>query len=663
MSAYYFDKVENHNKTPTEEIVGKLVKSYEHIDLKRDQSKAWYTAISLVKSVLTNNPTLNNWSILYEYKIPRRSKKVDIVLLSKRVIYVIEVKVGKSKFNSTDVRQLEDYCLDIRDFHSASRGQFIVPILWCTEASIELNYSNSTVDTFLQKTEFVTTDTLLDKIIFYDSALPFDSNLCKHSDWNDAEYVPTPTIIEAAQSLYAGQDVKEITQSHSGVENLSKTTESVLKAIKTAQNRNEKIICFITGVPGAGKTLAGLNIVHNREFKKSGDDIGVFLSGNGPLVKVLQEALARDFSKKNGINKKEALRRVTTFVHNVHQYIDAYYTAEDTLPADRILIYDEAQRAWSKEQKIRKSYGKITESEPEILMSILNRLDGWCALIALIGGGQEINDGEAGLREWGRTIEEKFPSWKTYISPSLVTDNHSIPGNRLFECIPENISVNQEEDLHLKVSLRSYKAKKLNEWVTQILSNRPLLACEILNQDLSNYPIALTRNLDTVRTWLNEKEKGTNRTGIITSSGARRLRALGIDPYYGLRGDSSHSELGAWYLNSPEDVRSSNFLEIVSTEYAIQGLEIDWAGLIWGADFRYVDGNWEYGQFRGTKWQNVNSDQKRKYILNKYRVLLTRARQGIIICIPNGSNNDQTRPNYFYDGTYTYLKECGLKEI
>lgn len=668
MPAFYHNILKNHQNIPTDQIVGTISLAYSklHIDQKQQQTKTWSDTVEIVKqlylSLQTKIPNIEKWGILYEYKIPRRAKRIDVVLLSDNLIIVIEIKNKQDKYTSADIAQLEDYCLDLRDFHFESKGRIIVPILLATEAKETQNIFLKSED-FVQSTFLANKDNISFIILELHSLFLDRIDLLDLNKWNTSKYLPTPTIIEAAQTLYSGQSVAEISRNHAGAENLSNTSKAVLDAIRKAQQSKEKIICFITGVPGAGKTLAGLNIVHNEEYKTGNEELGVFLSGNSPLVKVLSEALARDFTNREGVNKQEAKRRVKTFIHNVHEFIDEYYSDKTKLPVDKVLIYDEAQRAWTKEHKSRKSNGEITESEPEILMSVMNRFTDWAAIIALVGGGQEINTGEAGLREWGKAIEEKHPDWKIYISPELKQGDHSTGNLTLFNAKPVNIEVREDSNLHLKVSIRSYKAQELSKWVNCVLENNTQEANSVYKNSLNDFPLLLTRSTETLKSWLKDKSRGTRRTGIIASSGGRRLKALGFDPYYGLRGDSSQDELGAWYLNPTNDVRSSNFLEIIATEYAIQGLEIDWVGLLWDSDLRRMNGRWDFKQFKGTKWKSVNDEQKRQFILNKYRVLMTRAREGMIIYVPPGDLSDETRLPKFYDETYIFLKLCGLNEI
>lgn len=668
MAAFYYDLIDEHFRTPSDQIVGEISLAYGkyHLDLKKQQTKAWADTIEIINRLYTeaknNYFDMENCGVLYEYKIPRRAKRIDVVLIIKDLIFVIEVKNLQENYLSDDVAQLEDYCLDLRDFHYESKDKIIIPILLCTNApQVQNVYLKS--DDYVQRTLFSNQNNLFE--IIYAAVELFNENRGEIflEEWNISKYNPTPSIIEAAQTLYSGQKVTEISRNHAGAENLTKTTEAVIQAIKHAQMTKSKLICFITGVPGAGKTLAGLNIVHNREFQTDNKELGVFLSGNSPLVKVLSEALARDFSKREGVNKSEAKRRVKTFIHNVHEFIDEYYFDSSKLPVDKVLIYDEAQRAWTKEQKSKKSNGEITESEPEILLSIMNRLTDWSVIIALVGGGQEINTGEAGLRGWGKSIEENHQDWKVFISPELKQGDHSTGNLTLFNNVPSNIEIVEDANLHLRVSIRAYKAQELSKWVSLILENNSDEAASIFKSKLNDYPIYITRNIETAKIWLKSKARGSRRTGIVASSGGRRLKAHGYDPFHGLRGDSTQDELGAWYLNATNDVRSSNFLEIIATEYAVQGLEIDWAGVFWDADLRIQNGEWVFKQFKGTKWQTVSDEQRKQFIKNKYRVLLSRAREGMIIWVPEGESNDETRLPEYYQETFDYLLACGIKLI
>lgn len=562
---------------------------------------------------------------------------------------MIEFKDKETRYTPDAICQVEDYSLDLRDFHKQSASKTIIPIVWASDAK-EMSISICDNGDFVKPTLFANN---LNLHLVVKTAFEYFTNttnpIIKPVIWNNSEYLPTPTIIEAAQHLFSGQSVREISRSHAGSENLTDTTNVILKAIKQAQDNDEKIICFITGVPGAGKTLAGLNIVHNVD-NHSGK--GIFLSGNGPLVKVLSEALSRDDAKRRNIPISQS-RREIAFVKNVHTFLD-FYRNNNQIPPDQIILFDEAQRAWNAKHSKRKFDRDF--SEAEMLFNIMNRNDGWAVIVALIGSGQEINTGEAGLAEWGKTIMDKFSNWKIYISPELKEGTSNIANYKLFETAPTQLSITELPELHLKVSIRSYKAEKLSEWVVSLLEDEPLKAKELLQNHLKDYPVFLTRNLETARNYLRNKNRGHRRSGLVASSGARRLKPFGLDV-------TAEIDVVNWFLNPKEDVRSSCFLELPATEFAVQGLELYWVGLCWGDDFRKEEEGWSYNAFKGTKWQLERKAERKQFIKNKYRVLLTRGREGLIIFIPEGSVTDHTRPNKNYDTTYEYLKLTGIKEL
>ena len=611
------------------------------------QRTSWNNQISYLKENLPHLPS--KCTLILEYSIPRRSKRIDIILLVCDLIFIIEYKDKETKYSSDAIAQVEDYSLDIRDFHKNSSSKKIIPIVWSSDAKEKHNNLFENND-YVKPTLFANRTNL--HLVINEAFKYFtNSNDCEIDPvkWNNSEYLPTPTIIEAAQHLFSGQNIREISRSHAGSENLTVTTNAITEAIKHAKENCEKIICFITGVPGAGKTLAGLNIVYNTE-NNSGESI--FLSGNGPLVKVLSEALARDYSKRKEVSLAAAKREVV-FIQNVHQFLDFYHN-NNQVPKDKIILFDEAQRAWNAEHSKRKFDRDF--SEAEMLFSIMNRNIGWAVIVALIGSGQEINTGEAGLAEWGKTINEKFSNWKIYVSPELKEGNSGIANYKLFKTAPSNLSITELPELHLNVSIRSYKAEKLSEWVIAILEDEPLNAKDLLQDYLKDYPIFLTRNLDTARQFLRNKSRGNRRMGLVASSGARRLKPFGLNV-------TEEIDVANWFLNPKEDVRSSCFLELPATEFTVQGLELDWVGLCWGDDFRKEDYGWSFHSFKGTKWQLERKEERKQYIKNKYRVLLTRGREGLIIFIPEGSKIDYTRPSINYDGTYNYLKKTGIKEL
>jgi hypothetical protein len=478
--------------------------------------------------------------------------------------------------------------------------------------------------------------------------------------WDNSPYRPVPTIIEAAEALFAGHNVCEIAHSHAGAINLTATSHRLIEIIQDAQRRSEKVICLVTGVPGAGKTLAGLNVVHNPALRHEGRPAGVFLSGNGPLVKIVSAAIARDHKRR--LRESGGERTVGAFIQNVHLFVREGMEKADKPPVEKVVVFDEAQRAWNTDQNRKKNGLEI--SEPETMLSIMNRHQDWAVLIALVGGGQEIHNGEAGLSEWGRTLREKFATWKVAVSPKALERDASNAGHRLFaDGNPGNLTVQTEPSLHLEVNLRSFRARRFAEWVDAALAGDAAKAFAIA-PDLRDFPFGLTRSLPTARVWLREHTRGQQRAGLIASSGALRLRADGLELSSGFR-QGNRDMFVHWFLAHPPDVRSSNQLEVAASEFECQGLELDWIGLCWGGDFSFdtPSGGWAYRNFAGSHWGNLKNEIDRRYLLNTYRVLLTRARRGLIIWIPQGEISDETRLPSWFDSTANYLIRCGVPVI
>ncbi len=475
--------------------------------------------------------------------------------------------------------------------------------------------------------------------------------------WSQSGYQPTPTIVEAALALYRQHDVKEITRSEAGADNLGLTAARIEQIIEHAKANNRKAICFITGVPGAGKTLAGLNIATSRAERHS-DEHAVFLSGNGPLVDVLREALARDKADREGIPRSKAYREVSTFVQNIHHFRDEALESGNP-PVEKVVIFDEAQRAWNREMaskfmQQKRGHAAFDMSEPAFLLSAMHRHPDWCVVICLVGGGQEINTGEAGLAEWITVLRDQYPSWDVHVSSCLDDRDYIWDAELARELL--NTSASWDDSLHLGVSIRSFRAEALSEFVGYVVDNEPEKARMTYQVIADKYPVLLTRSLAEARSWLRNKARGSERYGLTASSGANRLRAEGI-------WIKAKIDAPVWFLNDKMDVRSSYYLEETASEFDIQGLELDWTCVCWDADFRYDSNQWQYFNFRGTKWQRRNKAEDQLYLKNAYRVLLTRARQGLAIFVPLGDSSDPTRDPQFYDQIYAYLLKCGIPSV
>lgn len=653
--SYYSDSIKNFNLTKPEEIIGNMSLLSRFAD-EVTQKRAWREEINILQNALIKY----DGSIYFEYSIPRMGQRIDVVLLIQSVIFVLEFKVGEKDFPSYAIDQVWDYALDLKNFHETSHDKFIVPVLIATAARVDeiLLTPTSHEDRLLNPIKC--NSELLNPLIDRVNKLS-DGEVIVQSSWEAGRYNPTPTIIEAAMALYNGHSVAEISRSDASAINLNETSEALSTIINKSKKDKHKSICFLTGVPGAGKTLVGLNIA-TKHIDKSSDLHSVFLSGNGPLVNILREALSRDKvlrGRENGlkVRKGDALREAKLFIQNVHHFRDECLKDIDSPPIEHIALFDEAQRAWNLEQTAkfmltRKDYPDFNKSEPEFLISCLDRHQDWAVIVCLVGGGQEINTGEAGISEWIESLKRTFPGWHIYISPRL-TDSEYGAGEILKE-LTSRPNVIYDENLHLAVSMRSFRAENVSLLVKQLLDLEIEEASKTLNKVKSKYPILLTRDVTKAKRWLRKKARGTERYGIVVSSQAERLKPHAIDVRSPM--DPIH-----WFLDGKEDVRSSYYLESVATEFDIQGLELDWVCVTWDADFRYTSHGWEHRSFVGDRWNHIRKAERQFYLKNAYRVLLTRARQGMVIVVPHGDSEDPTRNNSFYDPTYEYLKRVGFE--
>ncbi|MBM4153175.1 MAG: DUF2075 domain-containing protein, partial [Kiritimatiellaceae bacterium] len=593
--AYYSDTIANFVKSDTDAILGKIVQGSDDSTVRQTQQGAWVQQIEILRPILQKR----QGSIFFEYSIPRMGERIDVILLIGAVILVLEFKVGEKFFSAQGLDQVCDYALDLKNFHEASHDQYVAPILISTHAKATDFFVGSTPqnDKLLLPIKS-NSQTLLNVI---DAVLNFvEGEDISASVWESGRYCPTPTIIEAAIALYKGHSVDEISRSDAGAVNLHQTTDAISKIIHSAKEKSQKAICFVTGVPGAGKTLIGLNIA-TKHLDTEGDMYSVFLSGNGPLVQILQEALARDKvarEKARGtrLTKKQAQSEVKAFVQNVHHYRDDCLATEDA-PADHVALFDEAQRAWDVQQtsnfmRRKKNRPNFNQSEPEFLISCIDRHIDWGVIVCLVGGGQEINTGEAGISEWVDALNRSFPTWHIHISDRLTDSEYG--AGVVLESISNRPNVNFTAELHLSVSMRSFRAEHVSQLIKQILDLEIEGAQQTLAEIGSKYPIVITRDLSKAKKWMKKQARGTERYGIVVSSQAERLKPHAIDVKSTM--DPIH-----WFLAGKDDVRSSYYLEDVATEFHIQGLELDWVCVTWDADFRYSREGWVHRSFCGNK--------------------------------------------------------------
>ncbi|GGC96225.1 DUF2075 domain-containing protein [Undibacterium terreum] len=649
--AYYSAEISNFLNESVDSIIGKITQKHPQ-SLEHLQTGAWSRQIEILQKQLS---AIAEGHILFEVQIPRMGKRADVVLIHRDIIFVLEFKVGADNYLAQDIRQAHGYALDLSSFHEGSHAKTIVPILIATKALASEVH-------LIFRPDHVYEPLTINELNIYQAIRHCIENIranepINYEEWISSAYKPTPNIIEAAQALYSNHDVKNIARHDASAQNLRVTSKSIQDIVHSARLNNNKTICFVTGVPGAGKTLVGLNIA-TAQASKTNDEHAVFLSGNGPLVEVLREALVRDqVDRCPGTTKEKASREVESMIQNIHHFRDEALKDLRKAPPERVVIFDEAQRAWnlastSKFMTQKRGQENFNQSEPEFLISVMDRHEDWCVIVALIGGGQEINTGEAGLQGWFDALATKFPNWHVHYSSKLSQIEYA-GGDLNFSDLP---NVKAEPSLHLATSMRSFRAEKLSHMVHYVIHNQAEAAADCYKKFKHKFPIKITRDLSKAKAWIKAQARANETKGVVASSGATRLKPEGIFV-------KNRLSAADWFLNDVDDVRSCHFLEDVATEFDIQGLELDWCLVGWDADYRYGDRQFEHWKFTGTTWKQRHQEAQKRYLENAYRVLLTRARHGMVIFVPSGDDADQTRYSTFYDCTFSYLLSCGLDSL
>jgi hypothetical protein len=655
-SAWYEAATAEFASASPDAVLGRVVDNFPHA-IEPDQAAAWHAEIPILQAALSGI----SGHVALEFDIPRMGARADAVVLTGPIVFVIEFKVGADAFDRAAIEQVWDYALDLKNFHRASHDPPVIPILIATNAATGHPRSFSAAADGVFDPLCVAPDEL--RSVLEQCLRRVSGRDLVAAEWLASPYHPTPTIIQAARTLYANHSVEAIARSDAGAINLRVTSRRIEELIAHAQRRREKLLVFLTGVPGAGKTLVGLNVAtENRAHE--GATAAVFLSGNGPLVAVLRAALIQDEKQRlrragGGGRGRNVSHSVKAFIQNVHHFRDAALRDIVQPPYEHVAIFDEAQRAWNQAKtadfmKRRKRQPDFTDSEPAFLIRYLDRHPDWAVVLCLVGGGQEIHTGEAGIGEWLTAAADRFPSWKLYIS-SRLTDSEYAAGHAL-ERVQARGNAEFDDCLHLSVSMRSFRAENVSGFVKALLDRDARSAKELVGEILPKYPIRITRDLDAAKHWVRSQARGSERYGLLASSKALRLKPHAIDVRTEV--DPVH-----WFLRDREDIRSSYFLEDCATEFQVQGLELDWTVVTWDADLRSSADEWSYHDFRGKKWQSVKADDRRLYLKNAYRVLLTRARQGMVIFVPPGSADDATRPPGFYNETYAYLEGVGIPAL
>jgi hypothetical protein len=661
MASYFRASLAEFLETSESVVFTRLTLGYANSgfsQVRMDQPLTWWEDLSSLRHSLEQlrlkYPESSQWQIILEFSIPRKPRRLDVVLLTGGEIVLLECKRG---FSSPEaIRQVEEYALLLHYFHKPSHQQRIYPIVVSGAMHQQPSYkqrelSFPTLPSFwIAPTAVSSWNSLADLL----TSIPeTHSPPPNGAAWDDGAYRPTPTIIDAVLALRSGLKIREIAHSEAAEHDIQTVTEEIGNIIAGAQTNHEHVICFLTGVPGSGKTLVGLSLAH---LSESRTDAIHFMSGNGPLVSVLQELFRRQ-AMADKLPANAARTQAETLIENVHVFAKNY-TDKDVKrpPSNHVIIFDEAQRAWNLAQN-RNKFGR-EYSEPEMLLNIMERHQDWAVVIALVGGGQEINNGEAGLEEWGTALQKTPRDWKIFASPQVIQGGASTAGHRLFAS-GDAKHVQQRETLHLQTSNRSLRADNFAHWVNLVLGGQPEAAAALQ----VTFPIFLSRSLQQTRQTLKAEALADSRFGLVASSKAARLRPEGLEHDSNFHGEYPWHH---WYLSPKSDIRSSFACEVFASEFSIQGLELDWIGLCWSGDYIWSGTGWEARQLRHgdiTKWGTIRDPQKQIYRRNSYRVLLTRARQGLVIYVPRGDEQDPTRTPPELDRTAAYLVQCGVTAL
>ncbi len=666
MPAFYRAPLVAFISSSDSELTGLLSIAYArdgYTDQKSRQTLAWAQDLFHLREAFVRlvdlRPDAIHWTVLLEFNIPRKMRRIDVVLLAGDHVILLELKSHAA--TSEDCVQAEEYALLLHYFHAPSAQRKITPIVVSPAPHSEEAIRQRELP-FLETAAFWIAPVArvhwqgLPRLLL---TLPIETqHAIDGNEWEHGEYRPVPAIIEAALALQSGLDIREIAHSRAARHDVDQLTIFVQGIVEDARKHKRHAACFVTGVPGSGKTLVGLNLAFSRQTANQAIH---FMSGNGPLVKVIQAVLARH-QMRDGVRALDAKLHARTLIENVHVFARTYTEDhQQRAPSNHVVIFDEAQRAWNRAQNLSKF--KRAYSEPEMLLRIMERHQDWAVVIALVGGGQEINNGEAGLDEWGASLAAAAKPWTIYASPEALAGGTSVAGGRLItQASSSSLEVISEPQLHLDVSVRSLKADSYARWVNYVVDGDSG-AAHTISLD-SEFPVYLVRDLANLRRTLRQHTLGLSRAGLVASSQAARLRAEGLEPDSSFHGGYPWEH---WYLAGSTDVRSSSQLEVFATEFEIQGLELDWVGLCWGGDFIWSSTRdaWLIRAFRAgtSKWSEVKHPERRKFRRNAYRVLLTRARQGIVLYVPRGDPEDGTRSPEEFAATAAFLKSCGARSV
>lgn len=673
--AWYHGSREDFLASPSQAIADQLAgrAASENLEIEANQNAEWRRSVDLLQKTLDKRLPILQAAlkapgceqirhVILEYDFHRRGLRMDCVLLGDGVLFVVEFK--RTKIQRADRDQVMTYAVNLLEFHKATQelskadhGIIIVPIIALTEGRVHEppswpglgGHSWSAMASRPLECDKLTLGTAIGAGIENRiSSTPIPQN-----EWLNSPFRPSSSILDAALSLYGNHDVVAIQEHSAPKAEIDASIAEIRERIQMALEREEYHVIFLSGAPGAGKTLVGLDLVMRGSFA----DESVFVTGNAPLVDVLNAALAKSFKRQGqnasswaptGYHRADA-RFVTAAadfkVVKAHHFLGKRgepHRQED----GRVLVFDEAQRTYEKGRVVLGE--KLADHEADLILSVQRNAfpTGGAVIVALVGHNQAINRGEQGIVAWLQAVERK--GWTFSISDETLAlaefeDRKKWEGHHLRRTLRKG---------HLHQSMRYYRNAKVEEWVAAILTDDECLAKKLSDEMIAhNNPIWITRSLNRARLWARSHTVGNQRSGVIASGQARRLAAEGLFVDY-------KPDIASWMLAPSKDVRSSNALETVQNQYQIQGLELDFSIVCWDADLRREDDSWVAYKLKGSDWTKDNLIEVAK---NGYRVLLTRARKGMVIFVPSGdpSGEDVTRSTEFYDGVWDFLQSCG----
>lgn len=573
------------------------------------QIKAWKDCFGIIsaqlETIVRYNSKIKDWTIIFEYELPReRGRRPDIIILGNEQIFVLEFKAYSTPLQA-HIDQVAAYGRDIAHYHYASHGHKICNLLVLTKyRGVPDVIENVTICPSGQLADVLIKDLIVNPKSTIDA-----------KNWLESEYRPLPSLISAARTIFKDEALPRIKRAHSA--GIPETVQELLEIAATAKKNHERHLIIVTGVPGSGKTLVGIQFVYESKTNNA-DKTGVFLSGNGPLVEVMQHAL-----------------KSKVFVQDVHGFLLQYGKNKPQAPSEHILIYDEAQRAWDEERSKEKRGTEFSEAVD--FLSVGEKVPDWSVIVALVGEGQEIHIGEeGGIVQWNDALAKTSGTW-------IVHCPHKI--SSLFSAAKQ---VRVSEKLNLTASLRSHVAEDVHGWVASLLQGDLNSAHQLQKKMYAQgFDVYVSRSLEDCKRYVRERYSNDEekRYGIIASSKAKIL------PNYGVLNDFDSTQKvgkGPWYNNPLTSEKSCCQLKEVVTEFGCQGLELDFPIVCWGDDLFWNVNKWQ------SKTRRSKAQDPHNLRINSYRVLLTRGRDGMVIFVPNEKN---------LDGTYQALVQAGAKKL